>query len=198
MAEVKRKQDGWVFLRMKQRTGIFSTAARYHLLLRWMRTRWFWELDTVSLLFILHLCCDLSQYLWILGPAKHFNSQLNMLAALCPTDTCIFFCLLCLLCLKEALAPLSSRGHYEPLPHQDPLRGVQRLQPGGRSPPGSEEVPCLSGSQGPQRHPAARTGGEKHTRANLLMAPHHQQLAAGILGLIVQSLQVCPEMHVIC
>lgn len=127
--------------------------------------------------------------------AERFNYQLHVLPALCLTHTWILFLLFC---LKEALAPLSSRGHYEPLPHQDTLRGVQRLQPGGRSPPGSEEVPCVSRSQAPHGHPAARTGRENHTHANLLMPPRHRQAAAGTLGLIVPSLHVWTETHVIC
>lgn len=39
-----------------------------------------------------------------------------------------------------------------------------------------------------------QVGEKKHTRANLLMPPRHQQVAAGILGLIVQSLHVWTEM----
>lgn len=71
---------------------------------------------------------------------------------------CPFVSTLTLSCLKETLAPLPPRGLPEALPDQDPLRGVQHLQPGGRSPARPEEVPWVPGSQGSCGHSAARTG----------------------------------------
>lgn len=79
---------------------------------------------------------------------------------------------------QEALAPVPSRGLLLSLPHQDTLRGVQCVQPGGHPPAGPEDFPCLQTSQAPCGHPGAWTG-TQYTHPGLARLPQPWRLVGG-------------------
>lgn len=66
-------------------------------------------------------------------------------------------CFLCV-CVQEALAHVPSGRYVQAVPEQDPVRGVQRLQPRQHPASGPRQVSRFPARRRARRHPVAWTG----------------------------------------